>query len=93
MNTYINTKRLKIFVFHKPSVQGHVIDFSDTSRSQISKFGYGLPKPQDLSEYAACDLIDQPAVREEITNSFGKSNCLQTGYSEGDFKLTYFEEL
>lgn len=89
----MNTQNLKIFVFHKPSVQGHVIDFSDTSRKQISKFGYGLPKPQDLSEYAVCDLIDQPSVREEIINSFGRSNCLQTGYSEKDFEVTYYEEL
>ena len=87
------TQNLKIFVFHKPSVKGHVIDFSDLSRSQMSKTGYGLPKPNDLSEWADCDLINQPSVREEIINSFGRSNCLQTGYSKEDFELTYYEEL
>lgn len=98
------TQNLKIFVFHKPSVKGHVIDFTDLSRNQMSERGWGILKPNptrvghptrnDLQEWAnQYDLINDPAIREEIINAFGKNNCLQTDYKEENFEVTFYEEL
>ena len=78
--------KLKIFVFHKPSVQGHVINFSDLAT-------HGLTDPNELSSWGVCDLINHPAVREEIIISFGRNNCLLTAYNEENFEVTYYNEL
>ena len=74
---------LKIFVWHKPSCLGHVIDVGDLEIEDVS----------ELSDHGVCDLISHPAVLDEIINSFGESHCSKSNASEEDFEVTYYRQL
>ena len=78
-----NMNDLKIFVCHKPSCLGHVINVCDLEIEDVS----------ELSDHGVCDLISPPAVLDEIINSFGESHCRKGDAREEDFEVTYYREL
>lgn len=74
---------LKIFVWHKPSGLGHVINVTDLDIDDV----------EELSDHGVCDLISHPAVLDEIINSFGEAHCRKSDAREEDFDVIYYKEL
>ena len=74
---------LKLFVWHKPSGLGHVIDVCNLEIEDVS----------ELSDHGVCDLISHPAVLDEIINSFGESHCRKSNARAEDFDVIYYREL